>query len=30
MKKEDIMGHENMGIVESLGPEVQKIKPGDR
>ena len=30
MKKGDIMGHENMGIVESVGPEVQKIKPGDR
>ena len=26
----DILGHEPMGIVEEVGPEVQHIKPGDR
>ena len=25
-----ILGHENMGIVEEVGPDVQWIKPGDR
>src|SRR5690606_1899411 len=26
----DILGHEPMGIVEEVGPEVSHIKPGDR
>ena len=26
----DILGHEPMGIVEAVGPEVTQIKPGDR
>jgi threonine dehydrogenase-like Zn-dependent dehydrogenase len=26
----DILGHESMGIVESVGPEVQNLKVGDR
>ncbi|MDG9689457.1 glutathione-dependent formaldehyde dehydrogenase [Streptomyces sp. DH17] len=26
----DILGHEPMGIVEEVGPEVTKLKPGDR
>jgi threonine dehydrogenase-like Zn-dependent dehydrogenase len=26
----DILGHEPMGIVEEVGPEVTQIKPGDR
>ncbi len=26
----DILGHEPMGIVEEVGPEVAQIKPGDR
>ena len=26
----DILGHEAMGIVEAVGPEVKQIKPGDR
>lgn len=30
MKKGDIMGHEFMGIVEAVGPEVKDIKVGDR
>jgi threonine dehydrogenase-like Zn-dependent dehydrogenase len=30
MEKGDILGHEFMGIVESVGPDVQNIKPGDR
>jgi threonine dehydrogenase-like Zn-dependent dehydrogenase len=30
MRKGDILGHEYMGIVESVGPKVKKIKPGDR
>ena len=30
MKKGDILGHEPMGIVEEVGPEVAKIKKGDR
>jgi threonine dehydrogenase-like Zn-dependent dehydrogenase len=28
--KGDILGHEPMGIVEEVGPEVTHIKPGDR
>ncbi|GAB6178683.1 zinc-dependent alcohol dehydrogenase [Desulfotomaculum defluvii] len=30
MPKDFIMGHETMGIVEEVGPEVTKIKKGDR
>ena len=30
MKSGDIMGHECVGIVESVGPEVHNIKVGDR
>lgn len=30
MKKGDIMGHEAVGYVEDVGPEVQKIQKGDR
>jgi threonine dehydrogenase-like Zn-dependent dehydrogenase len=30
MKDGDILGHEFMGIVEVVGPQVQKVKPGDR
>ncbi len=30
MKDGDILGHEFMGIVEDVGPQVQKVKPGDR
>ena len=26
----DVIGHEGMGIVEAVGPEVRKFKPGDR
>ncbi|MFD6880187.1 MULTISPECIES: zinc-dependent alcohol dehydrogenase [unclassified Streptomyces] len=26
----DILGHEPMGIVEEIGPEVTRVKPGDR
>ncbi|MEU9256096.1 zinc-dependent alcohol dehydrogenase [Streptomyces sp. NPDC048270] len=26
----DILGHEPMGIVEEVGPEVTRVKPGDR
>ncbi|MFF2403832.1 zinc-dependent alcohol dehydrogenase [Streptomyces goshikiensis] len=26
----DILGHEPMGIVEEVGPEVSRVKPGDR
>jgi threonine dehydrogenase-like Zn-dependent dehydrogenase len=26
----DILGHETMGVVEEVGPEVTQIKPGDR
>lgn len=26
----DILGHEFMGVVESVGPEVHNVKPGDR
>jgi threonine dehydrogenase-like Zn-dependent dehydrogenase len=28
MKNGDVCGHEFMGIVESVGPEVQNLKPG--
>ena len=30
MKSGDIMGHEPMGIVEEVGPEVTRLKKGDR
>jgi threonine dehydrogenase-like Zn-dependent dehydrogenase len=30
LKEGDIIGHEPMGIVEAVGPEVTHIKPGDR
>lgn len=30
MKKGDIIGHEPMGIVEEVGPQVTHVKPGDR
>ena len=30
LQEGDILGHEAMGIVEEVGPEVMHIKPGDR
>ena len=30
MRKGDVLGHEFMGIVEEIGPEVKSIEPGDR
>lgn len=30
MKEGDIIGHECMGVVEEVGPNVTKFKPGDR
>ncbi len=30
LDKGDVLGHEPMGIVEEVGPEVAHIKPGDR
>jgi threonine dehydrogenase-like Zn-dependent dehydrogenase len=30
LEKGDILGHEWMGIVEEVGPEVKNIKKGDR
>ncbi|HKS15523.1 MAG TPA: alcohol dehydrogenase catalytic domain-containing protein, partial [Pseudomonas sp.] len=30
VKSGDILGHEFMGIVEEVGPEVTAVKPGDR
>jgi threonine dehydrogenase-like Zn-dependent dehydrogenase len=30
MKSGQVLGHEPMGIVESVGPKVTKVKPGDR
>lgn len=29
MKSGDVVGHEFMGIVESVGPQVKGIKPGE-
>jgi threonine dehydrogenase-like Zn-dependent dehydrogenase len=30
IKEGDILGHEFMGIVDTVGPKVTKVKPGDR
>jgi threonine dehydrogenase-like Zn-dependent dehydrogenase len=30
MEEGDVLGHEPMGIVEEVGPEVRQVKPGDR
>ncbi|EFN59413.1 hypothetical protein CHLNCDRAFT_8842, partial [Chlorella variabilis] len=30
MKKHDILGHEFMGMVEEVGPEVKEVRKGDR
>lgn len=30
MTNGDLMGHEFMGIIESVGPEVKNFKAGDR
>ena len=30
MEEGDVLGHEPMGVVEEVGPEVEQIKPGDR
>jgi threonine dehydrogenase-like Zn-dependent dehydrogenase len=30
MEKGDILGHEFCGVVESMGPAVKGLKPGDR
>jgi threonine dehydrogenase-like Zn-dependent dehydrogenase len=30
LKKDDILGHECIGIVEKVGPKVTEVKPGDR
>ncbi|GAA5827001.1 hypothetical protein JCM11251_002201 [Rhodosporidiobolus azoricus] len=30
LQKGDILGHECMGVVESVGPQVKDLKPGDR
>jgi threonine dehydrogenase-like Zn-dependent dehydrogenase len=30
MEKGDVLGHEPMGIVEEVGPDVKRIRPGDR
>ena len=30
MEEGDILGHESMGVVEEVGPEVTDIEPGDR
>src|SRR2546427_3639384 len=26
----DVIGHEGMGVIEAVGPEVRRFKPGDR
>lgn len=30
MKQGTILGHEGVGIVEELGPDVRNLRPGDR
>ncbi|MFW5473387.1 zinc-dependent alcohol dehydrogenase [Knoellia sp. CPCC 206450] len=30
LSKGDVLGHETMGVVEEVGPEVTHVKPGDR
>jgi len=30
MEEGDVLGHEPMGIVEEVGPEVTNLSPGDR
>jgi threonine dehydrogenase-like Zn-dependent dehydrogenase len=30
LAKGDVLGHETMGVVEEVGPQVTQIKPGDR
>ena len=30
MREGDVIGHEFMGVVEEVGPEVKKVKKGDR
>ena len=30
MKKGDIMGHEAIGFVDEVGPEVKNVEKGDR
>src|SRR5687768_13666387 len=30
MEKDDILGHEPMGIVQEVGSKVKNVKPGDR
>src|SRR6478609_10758679 len=30
LAKGDVLGHETMGVVEEVGPQVRKIRPGDR
>jgi threonine dehydrogenase-like Zn-dependent dehydrogenase len=30
MQKGDILGHEFCGVVDSVGPKISKVKPGDR
>lgn len=30
MKKGDIMGHEAIGFVDDVGPEVKNVEKGDR
>jgi len=30
LEENGIMGHEGCGIVEKVGPEVKRVKPGDR
>jgi threonine dehydrogenase-like Zn-dependent dehydrogenase len=30
MREGDVLGHEAMGVVEEVGPDVEQIRPGDR